>query len=163
MRKLRLMKRSVIFLLVVLGLGVSASAQTRLPGFDQYPAKVERVRAKSINFKGNPDAHRYRAVLTDALKHGVDFGGHYIIAIWGCGTACTAGGIIDARTGDVFWPRELAGIYTTFDEPIQKKSNSRLVIVSQVPATKADLREDIYFEWKNDRLRRIRSVLHKSN
>ena len=157
------MKRSILLSALVLGLGLSAFGQgSRIPAFNQYPARVERVRTKAINFRGNPDARRFRTVLTEALRDGTNFAGHYIVASWGCGTACQIGAIIDTRTGNVFWPKELAGIYTIFDEPIKHRANSRLLVVSQVPATKADLREDIYYEWKNNRLRLIRSVLHKS-
>ena len=158
------MKRSIWLCTIVLSLGLSAFAQgSRVPAFNQYPARVERVRAKAINFRGNPDARRFKTVLTESLHDGINFAGHYIVATWGCGTACQIGAIIDARTGEVFWPKELAGIYTIFDEPIRHRANSRLLIVSQVPATKADLREDIYYDWKNNRLRLIRSVVHKTD
>lgn len=158
------MKRSILLATLVLGLGLSAIAQgPRIPTFNQYPARVERVRTKAINFRGNPDARRFRTVLTEALRDGINFAGHYVVASWGCGTACQIGAIIDTRNGEVFWPKELAGVYTIFDEPIRHRANSRLVIVSQVPATKADNREDNYYEWKNNRLRLIRSVVLKTN
>ena len=158
------MKQGILLCTLVLGLGLSAFAQgSRVPAFNQYPARVERVRTKAINFKRNPEARRYRTVLTEALRDGINFAGHYVVATWGCGTACQIGAIIDARTGDVFWPKELAGIYTIFDEPIRHRANSRLIVISTVPATKADNREDSYYEWKNNRLRLIRSVVLKTN
>src|SRR5690242_19062012 len=103
MRRLRLMKRVILLSVVVLWLGLSASAQ-RVPTFRQYPAKVERATARSIDFKNSPGASSFRTRLREALRGGVNFAGHYIVAGWGCGTGCISGAIIDGRTGRVYFP-----------------------------------------------------------
>jgi hypothetical protein len=50
----------------------------------------------------------FRTILTGASKERANFAGHYRFEIWGCGTECNAGALIDLQTGDVF-PPPLAG------------------------------------------------------
>src|SRR5215213_4848851 len=158
------MKWSIVLCVVLLGLGLSAFAQgSRVPAFDQYPARPEKVRTKAINFKGNPQARQFKTVLTESLHDGTNFAGHYIVAGWGCGAGCMISAIIDARTGNVFWPKELAGMYITADDFLEYKANSRLLIISDRPASIKELpRGNYYYEWKNNRLRLIRTVPRKN-
>src|SRR5262244_2754969 len=110
MRELRLMKSPLLIAAVAYLLTFQAYSQKSTPTFGQYPASVEKARVKSIDFKHNPDARTFRTRLGEALKEGVNFAGHYVVAGWGCGTGCVSGAIIDARTGSVFWPTELGGV-----------------------------------------------------
>jgi hypothetical protein len=165
------MKRSILLGLVVLGLSLSALAQrAKIPTFAQYPAKVERATAKSIDFRHSPGASSFRTRLREALRDGVNFAGHYIVAGWGCGTGCISGAIIDARTGRVYFPEVLAALAagTTDDggsveEPVRYKKNSRLFIISGIPGSPTERNPelpagDYYYEWRNNRLRLIKSV-----
>jgi len=176
MRKLPLMKRIVFLAVVSLALLVTAAAQkTSVPTFNQFPARVEKATAKSIDFKNSDGAWAFRTRLTEALRRGVNFAGRYIVAGWGCGTGCISGGIIDARTGRVYFPEQLGamGTGTTadgeyVDEPVRYRKNSRMLVISGVPATHTEGRDelpmgDYYYEWKNNRLRLVRSVVNKTN
>lgn len=169
------MKRSLTLLALVLGLGVPAFAQgKRVPDFNQYRVTVERAAAKSIDFRHSPDARSFRTRLTSALRRGVNFAGRYILTGWGCGTGCISGAIIDARTGRVYFPRALGGMGsgTTDDgeyteEPLRYRKNSRLLILTGVPGT-AEGKEELsmgeyFYEWRNNRLNLIRSVVRKNN
>lgn len=118
---------------------------------------------KDIRFRADPDTRRFRTVLREALAEGVDFAGHYIIASWGCGTSCLVNAIIDARTGNVYWPKQLGVIYSLFDEPINYRADSRLLVLSVPTSEKGDVRRDSYYEWKGHRLRLLRTVQGKSN
>ncbi len=170
------MKRSVMFCVVVLSLGISAYAQkTGEPEFAKYPSRVETARAKSIDFKNSPGASSFRTRLAEALRRGVNFAGRYIVTGWGCGTGCISGAIIDARTGRVYFPEQLGGMGTAVkddgnyvDEPVRYKKNSRLLVIEGVPATHPEGRDErpsgiYYYEWTNNRLRLIRSVPQKTN
>ena len=77
---------------------------------------AEKARAKAIDFKKNPDARSFRTRLSEALHRGVNFAGHYAVAGWGCGTGCISGAIIDARTGNVFWPEQFNAIGVLYSE-----------------------------------------------
>src|SRR5215204_272431 len=175
MRKLPLMKRSIFVSVVSLALLVTAAAQkTSVPTFNQFPARVEKATARSIDFKKSDGAWSFRTRLTEALRRGVNFAGRYIVTGWGCGTGCISGAIIDARTGRVYFPEPLGGMGTGttdageyVEEPVRYRNNSRMLVISGVPATHPEGREelppgDYYYEWKNNRMHLVRSVLRKS-
>jgi hypothetical protein len=174
MRKLPLMKRCVIVFALGLGLGISAFAQDgRVPDFNRYRVTVEKAAARSIDFKSSPDARSFRTRLTAALRQGVNFAGRYILTGWGCGTGCISGAIIDARTGRVYFPEPLGGMASGstddggyVEEPLRFRKNSRLIILNGVPATPEGQKElsmgEYFYEWKNNRLRLVRSVLRKN-
>lgn len=44
----------------------------------------------------------FRTNLSNAAKEPPDFAGHYRIAYWGCGSNCSAGTMVDLKTGDIF-------------------------------------------------------------
>src|SRR5260221_7219653 len=145
MRELPLMKGPLFVVVFVSLLAVQSLAQKgKVPNFGQYPARVEKARARGIDFKRNPDARTFRTRLSEALAGGVNFAGHYVVAGWGCGTGCISGAIIDARTGNVFWPEQFGGIGVWYgkdnyaDEPVQYKKNSRMLVVLGVPGAKHD-------------------------
>lgn len=175
MRKLPLMKRSVILIGLVFGLAISAFAQTgRVPTLAQYRATVEKARAKSIDFRNSPGARSFRTRLTEGLREGVNFAGRYILTGWGCGTGCISGAIIDARTGRVYFPIQLAAMAagTTDDggyieEPLRYQKNSRLLIITGVPGTPEGRPElsmgEYFYEWRNNRLRLIHSIPRKNS
>jgi hypothetical protein len=175
-RKLPLMKRSMILACLVFGLGISAFAQkARVPTFGQYHATVEKATAKSIDFRRSPDAWSFRTRLKEALRGGVNFAGRYIIAGWGCGTGCISGGIIDARTGRVYFPEPLGGLGAGtadddegyVEQPVRYQKNSRLLIITGVPAIQIEGKElpmgEYFYEWRNNRLRLIHSIPRKNN
>jgi hypothetical protein len=66
-----------------------------LPRFEEF--SVVEV------WKGSPvppklisgEERMFRTALREAAKHPPDFAGHYRFAIWGCGTRCVGGAIID--------------------------------------------------------------------
>ena len=168
------MKRHVFAILVVLAAVVWGFGQRRpLPAFAQFPAAVERARARKIDFAHSPGAGTFRTRLNFALCDGVNFAGHYILTGWGCGTGCIYGAIIDTRNGRVYFPEVLAGMATGYtdnggyvDEPMGRKKSSRLLIINGVPGSQHEnapelLQGKYYYEWANNRLRLLRSV--KSN
>lgn len=153
-------------------LAYSVSAQkAKAPSFRQYPATVEKVRARGIDFKRNPDARSFRTRLNGALAGGVNFAGHYIVVGWGCGTGCTNAAVIEARTGDVIWPDQFMNIDASYgdgysDEQLEFRQNSRLLIIHGRPGSRNENARippsgDHYYEWKNNRLRLLRSVERK--
>lgn len=165
----RLPLTAVCLLLVVSG----AFAQTpRTPRFEQYPAKVEKARVKAIDFKRNPDAKTFRTRLSEAIREGVNFAGHYVVAGWGCGTGCISGAIIDARTGNVYWPIEFNALSVWYsgdsyaDEPVAYRKDSRLIVISGSPGVKDGGQDKpqgkYYYEWKGNRLHLIKFVKLKS-
>jgi hypothetical protein len=155
--------------LIILAALVSIGFAQSVPRFSAFPATVEKARAKAIDFKKNPDARTFRTRLSEALRRGVDFAGHYVVAGWGCGTGCILGAIIDARTGNVFWPEQLSALGVLFsggeyaNEPVAYRKKSRMLVISGVPGQANDDAPEkpsgiYYYEWKNNRLRQIKFV-----
>jgi hypothetical protein len=170
------MKRnSVLGLLLLLAGAIAVQAQSgRVPTYGQFPTKLEKATARAIDFKNSPGAWGFRTRLRDALRRGVNFSGRYILTGWGCGTGCVSGAIIDARTGRVYFPDEMGNIGVGDDEttgmyyerPVEYRKNSRLLVIHGIPGTQIDENADLptgdyFYEWKNNRLRLISSVLKK--
>ena len=103
--------------------------------YSQFPARVEAKSAVRINLKSHPEAKHYRTNLRNALANSdVNFAGKYILVSWGCGSGCSQGAIIDTRTGNVFFPNELQGVYAgglTLGEHdmLEFKKNSFLLLI----------------------------------
>jgi hypothetical protein len=167
-RKLPLVKRTLIIVVMLCTAGYAAAQGT--PAFSAYPANVERTRASRIDFRHSPGASSFRTRLNEALRGDVNFAGHYILTGWGCGTGCIYGAIIDARSGRVYFPEELAGLGTGYtkdggyeDEPLKYRKNSRLLIISGVPGARTETATEkpqgaYCYEWKNGRLRLIKFI-----
>ncbi|HQZ26066.1 MAG TPA: hypothetical protein PLD18_12270 [Flavobacterium sp.] len=123
-------------LIVLLCIAFSAICMAqKLPNYSQFPAKVEKKTAKKVNLASHPEAKMYRTNLRNALANSeVNFAGKYILTYWGCGTGCRQGALIDAQTGNVFFPVELqgvsaGGIELGNHEMMEYKKNSNLLII----------------------------------
>ena len=91
-----------LVLLIVCALAASASSAqpARLPQFSDYPAGAAyRGRVAPLVESSSPTARMYRTATRQAMAEGVNFAGHYVVAMWGCGTGCMSGHIVDARIG----------------------------------------------------------------
>lgn len=140
-----------------------------VPGFVDYPAKVERPRAKAVNLSSHKDARMFRTRLREGFREGPNFAGHYTIVIWGCGTACLSGAVIDMRTGRVYFPPELGGVAAIsyeFEEALTFNEFSRLMVLRGIPGPNGVESEDgeegsYYYEWKNNRFRKIKFIKAK--
>lgn len=101
------------------------------PHFSSYPA-TEQVtgQQRNLNLSADPRARRFRSILKGTAAAGANFGGRYAIAMWGCGTSCQSGAIIDLKTGHVAFPAPLeviAGVFPCEVETLQYRKDSRLL------------------------------------
>jgi hypothetical protein len=165
------MRRFALVVLMAFATSVAVSAQR--PSFGRYPAAVEKARARAIDFKFSPDARLFKTRLSTALKGGINFAGHFVVAGWGCGTGCISGAIIDARNGRVHWPVQLYAMATGIDgdnyvdKPVEYRKSSRLLVLRGSPGVKDGDAEkpngDYYYEWRNNDLRLIKFIPYKSS
>jgi len=113
----------------------------------------------------------YRTSIREQLHdEGINFAGHYTIAAMGCGTGCSITAIVDARSGNAYFPRELEGWTVEIgdyqfanDEDVRTfRTDSRLIRIVGRPRLSAAERwgpSGIYFyEWKNNRLQKVHFV-----
>lgn len=168
------MKSAGVVGIFVLLLAVAAFGQNRkTPTFSQYPAKVEKARTKTIDFKHSYGAGTFRTRLNEGLREGINFAGHYIVVGWGCGTGCISGAIIDARNGRVYFPNAFHDIGVWYDdnsytaEPVKFRKNSRLFVISGISGDQEErsgdknIWGDYYYEWKGNGLSLIKFVPRK--
>jgi len=161
----------LLHLSVCLALLTGFAAAQKLPRFSEYPVRVEKPRITKIDFNKDPDARTYRTRLSEALRQGVNFAGHFVVAGWGCGTGCTNAAVIDTFTGKVLWPEQFFNVDATYGDGYSQvqldfKKNSRLLIIHGRPGTRRESgfdgpAGDYYYEWSNGRFRLIKSVPKK--
>lgn len=164
------MKRLILLSIGIAMFASAAAAQrNRTPSFGSYPAKIERKTAKTIDFRNSPGASTFRTRLRDALKGEVNFAGRYILTGWGCGTGCSYSAVIDARTGRVWFPDQLAGVSVWMGEQdgdletFTFRKNSRLLIIRGTAGPMEDgdsaaSQGVYYYEWRANKLRLIKFV-----
>src|SRR5581483_628014 len=74
------------------------------PRFTDFPvAAVWQEKTVAVKIR-RPSEKMFRTRLRDAARERPNFAGHYRFVIWGCGSECILGAIIDLRNGDVFSP-----------------------------------------------------------
>ena len=70
--------------------------------FGQYPVSVFQGPVVYPDFAGAQKPYaNFRTRLTDAVRGGVNFAGHYALVQFGCGLGCTQGYMIDLTNGQV--------------------------------------------------------------
>jgi hypothetical protein len=95
----------MVKVLIALVLGVTQVASSRPPRFVDYPA-VEAFRGEPLSpVLASSEARRFRTELSRQSATGPNFAGHFTFARWGCGAGCVTGAIIDAVTGQVWFPK----------------------------------------------------------
>lgn len=124
---------------IIVGLFLVATVQSVngqkpiLPSFERYPARVWNAKSKPPNLRTHKNARLFRTALRNAAKEGINFAGHFVLTSWGCGSSCTVGAIINGKTGEVFFPKQLDGFWWQFwngdpSNPVGFQKNSRLLM-----------------------------------
>lgn len=160
--KLVILTATLIFLSTI----CFAQQSKKAPNFGDFPLTVYRGKVASLKLRSHPKARMYRTMLHLSIQDGVNFAGHYIIGTWGCGSNCLTIAIIDAKTGNVFFPSELLDFGQGFEfkegneeNPLQFKPNSNLIIAEGILGFDIDNSSKsgkYYFVWKGNHLRLVR-------
>jgi hypothetical protein len=145
------MKR--LFMLVC----VVAGAQPDVPKFEQFPA--------TETFTGTPVApvfkrakdRLFRTMIRTQAEKGPNFADRYTVALWGCGSSCNGGALIDRKTGEVLDlpfshvgadPGSFGDGTVAFrDEMVSFKKDSRLFVFRGCPEDDATRCGAYYYEW----------------
>jgi hypothetical protein len=98
------------FLLVPLSSAAQTSDVPKTPRFEDF-AVTEKWGGPSAKVRvDNPNIRMFRSQFRDAALQPPNFAGHYRVTIWGCGTECLEGGVVDLATGKVIeLPTSLRG------------------------------------------------------
>jgi hypothetical protein len=99
---------AALALCVLTAQGSAAQEQRRgaaaAPRFEDYPVRevykgpVAPVRLDSRK------ARMFRTRLREDSRTGPNFAGRYALVVWGCGTGCAQVGVVDSKTGRVYFP-----------------------------------------------------------
>ncbi len=131
------------------------------PSFEAYRvAKVFTGTPRPVKLTTS-EARMFRTRLRESAKQGVNFAGHYVVAIWGCGSGCASFAFIDAKTGKVYFPPlSLVGVPIGQDlDPLLFRKDSRLF---RIVGSRNDQGLGTYFyEWRNNRFRLVREYENK--
>lgn len=158
--------RLIAFLCIVFSTICSAQ---KLPNYSQFPAKVEKKTAKKVNLKSHPEAKMYRTNLKNALVNSdVNFAGKYILTYWGCGTGCRQAAIIDAQTGNAFFPVELQGVSASGlslgnHDVLEYKKNSNLLLIYGYAGSGFESENNnqhgiYYYQWKGKAFKLVKFI-----
>lgn len=145
----------VVSTLTACALSVGGQGQDKkpVPKFDDYAVtETWEGPAPRVQLVSRSE-HPFRAQLKEAAQKSPDFAGHYRFAIWGCGTRCVGGALIDLKTGRVFQPplahqkpgEEHWIFCTDWDKSkgVEYRLNSRLFVFRCGEVSR-------YFVWESD-------------
>lgn len=135
-----------------LSVGGRGQDKKPVPKFDDYAVtETWQGPAPPVQLISRSE-HLFRTQLKEAAQKPPDFAGHYRFAIWGCGTRCVGGALIDLKTGKVFQPplahqkrgEEHWIFCTDWDKSknAEYRSKSRLFVFCCAEMTR-------YFVWEN--------------
>jgi hypothetical protein len=143
------------------------------PRFDDYAAPVYKGRAAALKLT-SPLARNYRTRLREGARRVVNFAGQYKLHTWSCGTGCLQMALIDAKSGNVFFPEELNGFIGCYygsgpvndlEEALQFRKGSRLIVMSGYPYGERGKPEPkkglYYYEWDGGGLKLVKFVEKK--
>lgn len=163
-------KRLLNSLALVVLLPTVFLAQSDSPRFEGYPAEVYAGKPAPLNLRSHRLARMFRTRIREQLhEEGINFAGHYTIAVMGCGTGCSTTAIVDARNGHAYFPRVLdgwsvaPGSWPDESQDVRTfRTDSRLLKVIGSPRLGAYEEWGppgiYYYEWKNNRLRQVHFV-----
>ena len=108
----------------------ATQASAEFPSYGAYNVPVALGGERADVDLSSAKSRQYADQLESAGGQPVNFAGHYVLAVWGCGASCVMGAAVDATTGGVFWlpftvccwPRDVV-------EPLEFRPDSRLLVV----------------------------------
>ena len=125
-----------------------------MPRFEDYPAG-DTLRAAAVSPRlTSPDDQRFRTALRRGAAKGPNFAGAFTVVLWGCGTSCQTGAVIDGRTGRVW------NLPQSLSRGAQYKLSSRLFVADPIPPEPQPIEAPFvfYYEWRDSMFMLIDSV-----
>jgi hypothetical protein len=160
-------------------LALNAIAQTKTspqpptPRFEDYPITEVFRGTPAAPVLATPQQRLFRTMIRTGgqgaygdgkAEPGPNFAGHYIIVTWNCGSPCTMMAIVDAVTGTVYNSPMTNNLQMSWLDggpwlpQVQFRRNSRLVIMTPVPAMAKRPIFTHYFLWKDNQWILLRKV-----
>jgi hypothetical protein len=116
--------------------------------FLRYPAKHFFKGHPAAPILTTPDAHLFRTRIREGVAKGVVFGGHYELAVWGCGSGCLSFAVIDAFTGKVtFFPASVSQNREAGERLTYRRDSMALHIIGSLNDVDS---ADRWYEWNGN-------------
>lgn len=130
------------------------------PRFEDYPAgEVYKGPVAPVRLDSSR-ARMFRTRLREDSRTGPNFAGRYTVVIWGCGTGCAQMGVVDSKTGRVYFPPiEYMDIPDMEDEAVRSqwfRLDSRLLRITQSSYDSAGGYTAYYYLFERGRFRLLR-------
>lgn len=91
--------------------------------FDRYKTELYNGKLAKPDFNSYPDEKRFTTRIIEECKNGINFAGRYTLVIWGCGSPCQSGVIVDRINGKIY-----SNYFSTFGSEFKK--DSRMIILN---------------------------------
>lgn len=163
-----ILRQLISLILILYCASIFFAQKTQPPTFKNYPADVYAGKPAPVNLRSHRLARMFRTSIREQQHdEGINFAGHYTLAVMGCGTGCSIVAIIDARDGRAYFPRVFEGWTSEIgdyqfgdNEDIRTfRADSRLIRVVGRPRLSADEKWGpsgvYYYEWKGNALRQV--------
>ncbi len=154
----------IIALIIIVGAIYTYShKKIVLPAFSDYPAQVSSASFPLIDLKSNPLGSQFKTRISEANKTLPNFAGKYSIVIWGCGTSCQVGAIIDRSTGNI-----VAGLPFLMQNGYESKVGSTLLVVNPYTSDMAEWQEQYpivtyYLNWNGTSFDQVGAYILKKD
>jgi tetratricopeptide (TPR) repeat protein len=111
----------------------SIKSQEKVPVFGDYPVRSVYQGNNVPPILDDPRKRNYRTRIREARNAKPNLAGRYILTVWGCGSGCNTGAVVDATTGKVIMlPFALATAFVGDEEAIGPdfylRPNSALIV-----------------------------------
>ena len=158
--------RYAVAIFAILALATPAPAEggpkERAPRFADHPvAKLSHMRVAKPKVPKNWDEDpRLRFEDSVGNTSRTNFAGHYFVAIWGYGTTCVSGGIVEAKSGRIIELPSVSGWFDVHDkfEGIDFRHNSRLLVLSGARNEKKGDMGRHYYVLEDGKLRWLKTI-----
>lgn len=131
------------------------------PRFEDFPAQTGAP-GRNAPVILTEQARTYRTRLRAAAGERPNFGGHYILVSWGCGTECLMGAAINAQTGRaIFLPFATCCISVAPDgtgDMVTFRRNSALIRLVGFREEQERSLGTHYYRAAGDRFEHVRSI-----
>jgi len=146
------------------------------PRFEDYSVPAETVGTPApVDLASHPAAREFRTQIRSDARAGPNFAGHFTIVGWGCGAPCLQWGVVDARTGKVWFEptasvvdanhvgdegSHSAGVNADFYN-LRFRLDSRLLIVLGAPQEDVSREGASFYLWDGARFSLLKFIPRK--
>jgi hypothetical protein len=109
--------------------------------FEDYPAEMYQGELADPDFSTNPKEKMFITAIKNNCKKGINFAGHYTLAIWGCGSPCQSGVVVDRITGKIY-----SGYNSSLSSEFKKDSKLIIRNIGAIDTTTNLIRADVFSE-----------------